>query len=48
MIELDWVLLCTMHLAVCSYHVTEAFQTESALCIGRNVKEVLVQNRRDI
>ena len=33
---------------VCFYHVTYAFQSESALCSCPNIKEVLVQNRRDI
>ena len=35
-------------LAVCFYHVTYAFQSESTLYICLNVKELLARNRRDI
>ena len=42
------VLISTAHLIVCSYHFTYAFQSESALCIWVNVKELFPQNRRDI
>ena len=43
-----WVLICTVHLIVCSYHVTYAFQSESTLYSCRNVKELLPWKRRDI
>ena len=43
-----WVLICTVHLTVCSYHVTYAFQIESTFYSCLNVKELLAQNRRDI
>ena len=43
-----WVLICTVHLIVCSYHVTYAFQSESTLYSCRNVKEFLPWKRRDI
>ena len=42
-----WVLICTVHLAVCSYHVTYAFQSESTLYTCLNVKECHARNRRD-
>ena len=35
-------------LTVCSYHVTYAFQSESALYSCLNVKELLAQNWREI
>ena len=41
-----WVLICTVHLTVCSYHVMYVFQSESTLCL--NVKELLAQNSCDI
>ena len=41
-----WVLLCYVHLTVCSYHVTYAFYSESTLCSYLNVKELLAQNQR--
>ena len=48
----DWavlgVLICTVHLTVCSYHVTYAFQSKSPLYSSLNVKELLARNRRDI
>ena len=34
--------------AVCSYHVTYAFQSESTLYSCLNVKELLARNRREI
>ena len=42
------VLICAVHLTVSSYHVTCAFQIESALCSCLSVKELLARNRRDI
>ena len=48
MIELCWVLICTVHLTVCSCHVTNAFQSESTLYSSLNVKELFAQNRREI
>ena len=38
------VLTCTVHLTVCSYHVTYAFQSESTLYSCLNAKEVLARN----
>ena len=35
-------------LTVCYYHVTYAFQSESALYSCLNVKELLARNRHDI
>ena len=35
-------------MTICSYHVTHAFQSESALYNCLNVKELLSQNRREI
>ena len=43
-----WVLICTVHLTVCSCHVTYAFQSESKLYGCLNVKEVLAQSRPKI
>ena len=43
-----WVLICTVHLTVCSCHVTYAFQSESTLYIGLNFKELLARSRREI
>ena len=44
-----WVLICTLQLTVCSYHVTYAFHdSESTLYSCLNVKELLARNRRDI
>ena len=43
-----WVLICTVHLIVCSYHVTCAFQSESTLYNYLNVKELLARSRREI
>ena len=36
------------YMAVCSYHVTYGFQSESALDSCLNVKELLARNRREI
>ena len=38
----------TMHLAVCSYHIAYAFQSESILYSCVNVKKLLARNRRKI
>ena len=43
-----WELICTVHFTVCSYHVTYAFQGESALYICLNIKELLAQNWHEI
>ena len=43
-----WVCICMVHLTVCSYHVTYAFQSESKLNSCVHVKELLAQNRRNI
>ena len=43
-----WVLICTLHLTVCSYHVKYAFQSESTLYSCLNVKELLPRSRREI
>ena len=40
-----WVLICTVHLTVCYYHATHAFQSESKLYSYLNVKELLACNR---
>ena len=43
-----WVLTCTVHLAVCCYHVTYSFESEFTLYICLNIKEFLSRNRHDI
>ena len=45
---MSWVLTCTVHLTVCSYHVVYAIQSESTLCSCgcTHVKELLTRNRR--
>ena len=43
-----WVLICTVHLTVCSWYVAYAFESESTLNICLNVKELLARNRRNI
>ena len=43
-----WELICMVHLAACSYHLTYVFQSESTLNSCLNVKELLAWNRRDI
>ena len=43
-----WVLICTVHLTVCFYHVTYAFQSESTLYIRLNLKKPLALNRCNI
>ena len=42
-----WVLICVVHLTVCSYHVIYAFQSESTLYSCLSFKELLAQNRSD-
>ena len=43
-----WVLICTVHLIVCFYHVTYEFESESTLYSCLNVKELLARSRRPI
>ena len=43
-----WVLICTVNLTVCPYHVTYAFQSESTLYSCLNLKEVLARSRCEI
>ena len=43
-----WVLISTMHLTVCSCHVTYAFQSESTLFSYPNVKELLAHTSCEI
>ena len=43
-----WLLFCTVHLTVCSYHVTHAFRSASTPFIFVNGREVLTRNRRHI
>ena len=40
-----WVLICTVHLTVCFYHVTYEFESESRLYSSLNVKELLARSR---
>ena len=42
------VLICTVQVNVCSYHVTYAFQSESSLYSCPNVSELLARRRRGI
>ena len=42
------VLICTVHLTICYYHVTYSFKSESTLYSCLNVKELLPRNRRSI
>ena len=42
-----WVLICTVHLTVCSCLVIYAFLRQSTLCIWLNVKELFSWNRCD-
>ena len=42
------VLICMVHLTVCSYHVTYVFQSEFTHCSCLNVKELLARNRCEI
>ena len=48
MIELLLILISTVHLTVCYYHVTCAFQSESSLYTCLNVRERLARNRHEI
>ena len=41
-----WVPIGTVHLAICSCHVTYPFQSESTLYICLNGKKLLTENRR--
>ena len=43
-----WLLIWMVYFTVCSYHVTNVFQSESTLYRFLNVKELLDQNRHDI
>ena len=43
-----WVLICTFHLTVCSYHVRYAFQSESTLYISLTAKELPARSRHKI
>ena len=43
-----WVLICTVHLIVCFYHITYEFEIESTLYGCLNVKELLARSRRHI
>ena len=43
-----WILICVLHLSVCSYHVAYAFQSESTICSCLNVKELLARSRHKI
>ena len=43
-----WLLICTVHLTVCSYHVAYTFQSESTLYSYLNVKELFDWERQDI
>ena len=43
-----WVLICTVQLTVCSYHVLYAFQSESILYSCLYVKELLARNKHVI
>ena len=47
-ITVSWVLICTVYLTACYYHVTYAPQSESTLYSCLTVKEVLTGNRRNI
>ena len=43
-----WVLICMVHLTVCSCHVMYVFQSESTLHSCLNVKELLARSRHEI
>ena len=43
-----WVLICTVHLTVCYYHVTHEFQSEFILYSCLNVNELFLLSRRHI
>ena len=40
-----WVLICTVQLTVCSYHVTYAFQSQSTIYFCLNLKDLFAQSR---
>ena len=41
-------MICTLHLTVCYYHLTYAFQSESTLYSCLNVKDILARSRHGI
>ena len=43
-----WVLICTLYLTVCSYHISYEFQSESTLYSCVDVEEFLARNRHHI
>ena len=43
-----WMIICTVHLTVCSCHVMYAFQSESTLSSCLNAKKLLARSRRAI
>ena len=43
-----WVLICTVHLIVCFYHVSYEFESESTLYSFLNVKQLPAPSRRHI
>ena len=43
-----WVLICTLHLTVFSYHVTYAFQSDFIFNTCLNMKETLARSRCEI
>ena len=43
-----WVLISTVHLILCFYHVTYEFESESTLYSCLNIKELLARSRRHI
>ena len=43
-----WVLISTVHLTICSYHVTYILESESSLYSCLNVKELLARSRGEI
>ena len=45
---LFWVLISTVHLTVCSCHVTYVFQSESTIYSCLNVNEIFARIRREI
>ena len=48
MTELLWLLICTVHLTLCSFHVTYTFQSKLTLYKCMILKELLAQSRRNI
>ena len=46
--SVSWVLICTVHLIACFFHVTYEFESESTLYSCLNVKELLARSRRHI